>query len=87
MRTLIVAAAIFLACSGCQQGPFPHVGRPAAFEHWFPVAHQYAPHGLNTRGRPPCPYFDPPPKSGTYAFCPECGVFHAVKLPREERIK
>jgi hypothetical protein len=79
MRLSLLAAALLLLCAGCQQGFHPHVGRSLAMEHWFPVAHTYAPHGANTRGRPPCPYFDPPPENGAYAFCEECGVYHAVK--------
>jgi hypothetical protein len=78
MRRLIALAAL-VACCGCQQGPFPIVGRPAALEHWFPFAHQYAPHGRNTHARPPCPYFDPPPRHGEYVFCEDCGVYHVVK--------
>jgi hypothetical protein len=68
-----------LLCAGCQQGFHPHVGRSAALEHWFPVAHTHPGHGINTHSRPPCPYFDPPPRNGAYGFCEECGVWHVVR--------
>ena len=79
MRLPLLAAALFLLCTGCQQGFHPHVGRSVAFEHWFPVVHTHAAHGVNTHSRPPCPYFDPPPADGAYAFCEECGVYHAIR--------
>ena len=75
--SLLAIALLLLA--GCQQGFHPHVGRSAAFEHWFPVVHTHAPHGINTHSRPPCPYFDPPPANGGYVFCEECGVWHAAR--------
>jgi hypothetical protein len=78
MRFVLLAAALLLL-TGCQQGFHPHVGRSVAFEHWFPVAHTHASHGINTHSKPPCPYFDPPTQGTGYGFCEECGVYHAVK--------
>lgn len=76
---LLSFVAALVLCAGCQQGPFPHVGRSVAAEHWFPLAHSHAPAGANTHSRPPCPYFDPPPESGAYGFCEECGVYHTME--------
>lgn len=78
MRIALLAIAL-LCLTGCQQGFHPHVGRSAAMEHWFPVAHTHPGIGINTHSRPPCPYFDPPPRNAGYGFCPECGVWHVVR--------
>lgn len=70
MRALLAVAILLLATGGCRHSE----GVPVGIEHLFDGAH--APVGLNTRGKPPCPYFDPPPPGAAYVFCEQCGYYH-----------
>ena len=89
MRLSLLAAAVLLLCTGCQQGFHPHVGRSVAFEHWFPVAHTHAVTGKHSQPAP-CPYFDPPPRNGAYGFCEDAACTtpsseSADRIPRFDR--
>ncbi len=48
-------------------------------EHWFPLAHEHTGKGLNTRSKPPCPYFDPPPKGRDFVYSHDDGVLRTEK--------